>query len=69
MITYMCIDTTVRAAYDLGFKSILIGDACATKDLELDGEKVNAKEVQIAYLAGLNGSFAEVKKTTDFIHE
>jgi hypothetical protein len=31
--------------------------------------KVNAKEVQSAYLAGLNGTFAEVKKTNDFIHE
>ncbi|MFQ3173261.1 MAG: nicotinamidase-related amidase [Flavobacterium sp.] len=69
MMTHMCIDTTVRAAYDHGFKSIVIGDACATKDLELDGEKVNAKEVQIAYLAGLNGTFAEVKKTNDFIRE
>jgi len=69
MMTHMCIDSTVRAAFDLGFKSILIGNACATKDLELDGEKVNAKEVQIAYLAGLNGSFTEVKKTADFISE
>jgi nicotinamidase-related amidase len=69
MMTHMCIDTTVRAAFDLGFNSIVIGDACATKDLELDGKKVNAKEVQIAYLAGLNGTFAEVKKTSHFIRE
>jgi nicotinamidase-related amidase len=67
MMTHMCIDTTTRAAYDLGFKSIVIGDACATKDLELDGEKVNAKEVQIAYLAALDGTFAEIQKTNDFI--
>jgi nicotinamidase-related amidase len=69
MMTHMCIDTTVRAAFDLGFNSIVIGDACATKDVELDGKKVNAKEVQIAYLAGLHGTFAEVKKTNDFIRE
>jgi hypothetical protein len=31
--------------------------------------KVNAKEVQSAYLAGLNGTFAEVKKTSHFIRE
>jgi nicotinamidase-related amidase len=67
MMTHMCIDTTTRAAYDLGFKSIVIGDACATKDLELDGEKVNAKEVQIAYLSALDGTFAEIQKTDDFI--
>lgn len=67
MMTHMCIDTTTRAAYDLGFKSIVIGDACATKDLELDGEKVNAKKVQIAYLSALDGTFAEIQKTNDFI--
>lgn len=69
MMTHMCIDTTTRAAYDLGFKSIVIGDACATKDLEFDGEKVNAKEVQIAYLSALDGTFAEIQKTNDFIRE
>jgi hypothetical protein len=31
--------------------------------------KVNAKEVQSAYLAGLHGTFAEVQKTNDFIRE
>lgn len=67
MMTHMCIDTTTRAAYDVGFKSIVIGDACATKDLELDGEKVNAKEVQIAYLSALDGTFAEIQKTNDFV--
>jgi len=66
-MTHMCIDTTTRAAYDLGFKSIVIGDACATKDLELYGEKANAKEVQIAYLSALDGTFAEIQKTSDFI--
>jgi nicotinamidase-related amidase len=66
MMTHMCIDTTTRAAYDLGFNSTVIGDACATKDLELDGGKVKAKEVQIAYLSALDGTFAEIQKTTEF---
>lgn len=67
MMTHMCVDSTTRAAFDLGFKSTVIGDACATRDLELDGEKVNAKEVQIAYLSALNGTFAEIQKTSSFI--
>lgn len=29
MITWMCVDTTVRSAFDLGFKNILIKDATA----------------------------------------
>lgn len=34
MMTHMCIDTTVRAANELGYQITLISDACATKDLE-----------------------------------
>lgn len=60
MMTHMCIDTTVRAASDFGFKVTLVGDACATKDLEFEGRTVPAASVQTAYLAALNGSFASV---------
>lgn len=61
MMTHMCIDTTTRAASDLGFKVEVIGNACATRNLEHDGVSVSAKEVQAAYLAALDGSFATVK--------
>ena len=67
MMTHMCVDTTVRAAFDLGFENILIGDACATKDLEFGGQKVAAKEVQISYLAGIHGTFAQVISTEEYI--
>lgn len=60
MMTHMCIDTTTRAASDLGFKVEVIGEACATRNLEHNGVLVSAKEVQAAYLAALNGSFATV---------
>jgi nicotinamidase-related amidase len=61
MMTHMCVDTTVRAAADLGFACSLASDACATKDLEYNGERVEARNVQLAYLAALNGSFASVQ--------
>ena len=61
MMTHMCIDTSVRAAADLGFACSLAGDACATRDLQLDGTTVEAAHVQLAYLAGLNGAFAAVR--------
>lgn len=67
MMTHMCVDTTVRAAYDLGFENLMIGDACATKDLEFGGEIVAAKEVQISYLAGIHGTFAQVISTEEYI--
>jgi nicotinamidase-related amidase len=56
----MCIDTTTRAAADLGFKCSLAKDACATRALAFDGVQVPAPSVQAAYLAALSGLFARV---------
>jgi nicotinamidase-related amidase len=66
MMTHMCIDTSVRAANDFGFKVTLVGDACATLDLEYEGRTVAAIDVQAAYLAAIDGSFATVV-TTDLV--
>lgn len=66
-MTHMCIDTTTRAAADLGYSCKLIADACATRDLVFDGKKVQADQVQTAYLAALNGSFAQVVSTEQFL--
>ena len=60
MMTHMCIDTTTRAAADLGFKCFLAHDACATRALSFNGMHVAAENVQTAYLAALNGLFAKV---------
>ena len=60
MMTHMCIDTTTRAAADLGFQCSLAHDACATRALAFKGVQVPAESVQAAYLAGLNGLFAKV---------
>jgi nicotinamidase-related amidase len=60
MMTHMCVDTTTRAAADLGFACSLAHDACATKELAFNGVKVPAEQVQLAYMAGLNGLFAKV---------
>lgn len=66
MMTHMCIDTTVRAAKDQELPVTLISDACATRDLEFDGLKIAAVQVQAAYLAGLSGMFARIKTARDF---
>jgi len=60
MMTHMCIDTTVRAAFDLGFQCQLAQDACATRDLTRQGVTVPAAQVQTAFLAALDGVFAKV---------
>jgi len=61
MMTHMCVDTTVRAAADLGFECRLAQDGCATRALQFSGQKVEAGQVQLAYLAALNGAFAKVE--------
>lgn len=60
MMTHMCVDTTVRAAADLGFTCVLAHDACATRALSFNGAAVSAESVQTAFLAALNGLFATV---------
>jgi nicotinamidase-related amidase len=67
MMTHMCVDTTVRAAADLGFACTLAQDACATRDLSFGDRKVVAADVQTAYLAALNGSFASVRAATEIV--
>jgi nicotinamidase-related amidase len=67
MMTHMCIDATVRAAKDFGFNCTLISDACATKQLEIKGEAVKANDVHNAFLSALNGFYAKIVKTKEFI--
>ncbi|PKK36729.1 cysteine hydrolase [Siphonobacter sp. SORGH_AS_0500] len=70
MMTHMCVDATVRAAKDLGYTIEVIADACATKDLEVNEIPVKAKDVQTAFLAGLNYFYATVRTTKDYLgHE
>ena len=63
MMTQMCVDTTIRAAADLGFACQLAHDACATRDMTFAGRTVAAADVQTAFMAALNGLFAEVLDT------
>ena len=66
-MSHMCIDTTTRAAADLGYSCTLISDACATRDLVFNDQKVKASDVQIAYMAALNSTFAQVISTDQFL--
>lgn len=66
-MSHMCVDTTVRAAFDLGYNVELISDACATKDLGFHGETIRAKDVHNAFMASLDGVFCEVKYTSHMV--
>ena len=67
MMTHMCIDSTTRAACDLELTLQLAHDACATKALSFGGVQTPASQVQHAYMAALDGSFAEVLSTREII--
>lgn len=68
MMTHMCVDATTRAAKDLGFNITVIGDACATRNLEIKGEIVSAKDVHNSFLAALNYFYSTVKTTLQYLN-
>ena len=60
MMTQMCIDTTVRAAFDLGFECLLAADACAASDLKYKERFIPAEQVHAAFCAALGARFAKL---------
>ncbi len=68
-MSHMCIDTTVRAAFDLGYKCHVVSDACATRDLEFDGQLVEAANVHAAFMAALSVPFAQISSTDTFLRK
>jgi nicotinamidase-related amidase len=67
MQTHMCVEAATRAAADLGFQVILVGDACATRDLAYGGRTVAAADVHASTLASLQRTYAEVMSTEEFL--
>lgn len=67
MQTHMCVDATTRAAKDFGFNCIVVGDACATKDLAVNNTKVKAADVQTAFLAALSYFYSTVQTTEEYL--
>jgi nicotinamidase-related amidase len=63
MMTSMCVDATVRAAFDLGFVCTVAHDACATRDLIFDGETIPARQVHGSFLAALGAVYANIRNT------
>ncbi len=65
--THMCISSTVRAALDLGYRTTVVADAIATRDLPdpTGGPALPAAELHRAALAGLADRFAIVAKLSD----
>lgn len=67
MQTHMCVEAAVRAASDLGFECILVGDACATRNLKYKDREISAEDVHDATLSTLDGTYATVVDTETFL--
>ena len=67
MMTHMCVEATARAAFDFGFGCLVASDACATRDLSFAGQTIPAASVHAAFLAGLQGTYAQVMPVDQLI--
>lgn len=65
-MSHMCIDATTRAAFDFGFRCVVIDDACATRDLTHNGEIIKAASVHAAFMAALAVPYAKVISTNEY---
>jgi nicotinamidase-related amidase len=66
MQTHMCVEAATRAASDMGFKCILIHDACATRDLKFGDKTIKAEDVHYSTLATLK-NYALIESTKDYL--
>jgi nicotinamidase-related amidase len=69
MQTHMCLEAAVRAAHDFGFDCTVIQDACATRPLQYNDLIIPAKNVHYSTIQTLQGSYAEVFSTEDFLEQ
>ena len=69
MMTNMCVDATVRAAFDYEFKSIVLSDACANKSLLYNDIEVPAAHVHAAFIASFSQVYAKVLTVDEYLSQ
>lgn len=69
MMTHICVDATVKSAKDFGYNVTLVSDACTTRDIEWNGERIPANVVQNVYMSSLDGTFANVLTSKEYFKE
>ncbi|MDY0908848.1 cysteine hydrolase family protein [Microbacterium sp. CFBP9034] len=67
MMSSMCVDATVRAASDFGYRVTVAADACAAPDLDFDGVRVDGARVHAAFMAALGSAYARVVPSRELI--
>lgn len=68
LTTDMCVSTTARVAANLGYRTVVVGDATACFELvDAEGRTITAAELHRAHLATLHAEFATVVSTHDVL--
>ncbi|TXD96816.1 cysteine hydrolase [Psychrobacter frigidicola] len=68
-MSHMCVSSSVRVAFDLGFESFVCHDACATRDLpDVKGDVIKADAVHNAAMAALQDRFAALVTTDKLVN-
>lgn len=68
-MSHMCVSSSVRAAFDLGFENFVCHDACATRDLpNVKGQTISADVVHDTAMAALQDRFATLVSTDKLIN-
>jgi nicotinamidase-related amidase len=66
MMTHMCVEAAARAADDLGFETILIHDACATRDISFEDRIIAAQDVHLSTLSTLQ-AYVTIMSTSEYL--
>lgn len=69
MPTHLTVDSTVRAAHDLGFSCTVLSDACAARQLEFNHTSIPTVNVHYAFLAALQPIYANVLSSDEFLQK
>lgn len=67
MMSHMCVDATVRAAFDLGFECVVPHDACTTGNLQFGEQVIDAPQVHGAFMAALGAVYAQIMTTEECV--
>jgi nicotinamidase-related amidase len=67
MMTHVCVEGASRASADYGFEVVVIGDACATRDVDHNGRKVKAADVHASTLATIDTYYGKVMTVGEYL--
>jgi nicotinamidase-related amidase len=66
-MSHMCVDAGTRAASDLGYRCLVVHDACATHDQKFADRVVPAADVHAAFMAALGFGYAKLVSTEEYL--